>query len=192
MVAPVASTSLFVVWGGPDDLLAPNPADSGNPVAIANTAEANIINIVKGIQALGGTRILVPGVTDLALVPAYSTQTAAATLFATTFNADLVRDLPAGATYVDTFNLLNNIVANPSQYGFTNVTSPCLVNSTPCANPDQYLFWDGQHPTAAGHALLAQALEQSLEPVPEPNPAILTFSVLGLLAMARRYVVRVG
>ena len=51
-----------------------------------------------------------------------------------------------------------------------NVTSNCLVTDPPltsiksaklvstCSDPDSYLFWDGVHPTAQGHRLLAAGL----------------------------------
>ena len=48
----------------------------------------------------------------------------------------------------------------PASNGFANVRSPCISGGpespgTGCADPGQYLFWDGEHPTAAGHALTA-------------------------------------
>jgi phospholipase/lecithinase/hemolysin len=183
-IAPIASSSLFVVWAGPDDLLGPTPGQENNPVAIANTAANNIINIVKGIQALGGSQILVPGVPALGLTPDYSSVAAAANLFASTFNADLISGLPNGATYVDTFNLLENVAANGSAYGFTNTTAPCLSGVTVCADPNQYLFWDGEHPTEAGQLLLARQFESA---VPEPGTALLGFGALAILAGVRRY-----
>jgi phospholipase/lecithinase/hemolysin len=186
-IAPIASSSLFIVWGGPDDLDAPTPGQT-SPVTIANTAATNIINIVKGIQALGGTQILVPGAPALGLAPDYSSNpaiAAAANLFAATFNADLISGLPNGATYVDTFNLLENIAANGSAYGFTNTTDSCLTATTVCSNPNQYLFWDGQHPTEAGQLILAGQLESAA--VPEPGTVLLSFGALTILAGVRRY-----
>jgi MYXO-CTERM domain-containing protein len=182
-IAPIASSSLFVVWGGPDDLLAPTPGQT-NPVDIANTAAANIIKIVNGLEVLGAKQILVPGIPDLGVVPDYASDAVAARLFATTFNSDLIAGLPKNATYVDTYSLLDELVANPSAAGFTNVTTPCVSGSSVCANPNQYLFWDGQHPTEAVHLLVAQAMEAAA--VPEPGTALLGLSALGVLALIRR------
>ena len=51
-----------------------------------------------------------------------------------------------------------------------NVTGNCIVTDPPltsiyaaklistCADPDKHLFWDGEHPTAQGHKILAAAL----------------------------------
>ncbi len=182
MPVPVTS-SAFVVWGGPDDLLAPAAADAGNPVAIANTAAANILKIVDGLAAMGAPEIIVPGVPDLALVPDYSSNPIAANLFANTFNADVVAGLPKDATYVNTFALLQQIVAGAPGNGFTNATTPCLNAATlvPCSNPNQYVFWDGKHPTAAAQALIAQQFEA----VPEPSMELVTFVILGGLGLAR-------
>ena len=61
----------------------------------------------------------------------------------------------------------------------TDVTDACLVGSTPCANPSQYLFWDDQHPTAAGHAIVADAALALLA----PEPGSLTLIGAGLFAL---------
>jgi outer membrane lipase/esterase len=61
---------------------------------------------------------------------------------------------------VDVGALTTQIVANPAQFGFSNVTTACfntLVSPpTLCADPAPYAFWDPFHPTATAHALLAQ------------------------------------
>jgi phospholipase/lecithinase/hemolysin len=57
--------------------------------------------------------------------------------------------------------LLAAIFVSPGAFGFTNVTNACVMpNTAPfrCRRPDQYLFWDGIHPTTAAHGTIAQAV----------------------------------
>ncbi|MFT0545991.1 autotransporter domain-containing protein [Allopusillimonas ginsengisoli] len=80
---------------------------------------------------------------------------------------------------VNTFGVLNEIVADPARYGMTNVTEPaCTGGSSPIASiqcaPEgtpgatvtyepgtqyTYLFADDVHPTVAAHQMLAQYAE---------------------------------
>ena len=83
---------------------------------------------------------------------------------------------------VDVHGLFTDIIADPGAFGLTNVTETAFDASTGLvvANPDEYLFWDSIHPTAAGHQLLANHV---------PEPGSLTLLLAGgllLVAIFRR------
>jgi phospholipase/lecithinase/hemolysin len=81
--------------------------------------------------------------------------------------------------------LLNQIVANPRAYGFTNVTDPCFNGTTVCTNPDRYLYWDDIHPTTAADAILAANFRGAV--TPEPSSIVFLGSgVAGLASMLMR------
>jgi phospholipase/lecithinase/hemolysin len=180
----LAATGLFVVWGGPNDFLSPSPLDA-TPIDVANRGVADLLSIVSGLHGLGVQNILVPGMPDLGLTPYFQSlgpAAAAGGSFITNyFNSMLVAGLPTDVTYFDTAGLMHQIVADPSAYGFTNVTDPCFNGTTVCANPDQYLFFDSFHPTAAAHQILGQEFAAA---VPEPATCVLVFS--GALVALRK------
>ena len=183
-ITPFAKTSLFVVWGGPDDYLTGGTIPQG---------VADILFMVGQLQSVGATHILVPGMPDLGLTPFYlaqgSTQAAAATAFSSAFDLALQNSLPKGVTYFDTFGFTQMVVAHPGAFGFTDVTDPCLVALTPCSPKiqvqNQYLFWDDLHPTTAADRLLAEQFTRAV--TPEPSTLLmLGTGVVGLAGVVRR------
>jgi phospholipase/lecithinase/hemolysin len=85
--------------------------------------------------------------------------------------AQLLNALPAvlpGIDIVqfDAFGTLEAVVSQPHRYGLQNVTEACIAPFTPlpsrCASPDRYFFWDGIHPTRAGHAIIAIEVGRAL------------------------------
>jgi phospholipase/lecithinase/hemolysin len=118
---------------------------------------------------------------------------ALATAYNTALEADLSGLITAGASlsYLDAFSLVDAAVANPGAFGLSNVTDPCYVGpltggGTVCATPDQYLFWDGDHPTTAAHAIVAAAAAVAL--VPEPGTStLLAVGLIGLLVCFRAH-----
>jgi phospholipase/lecithinase/hemolysin len=186
-LVPGFAGALFIVWGGPNDFLAPSPLDA-TPAAIISRSVTDLVSIVAGLQALGATNILVPGMPDLGLTPFVMTQgpaaSSAASAYTDAFNAALVSNLPAGVKYFDTASVMRAMVANPAAYGFVNVDTPCFNGSTVCANPDQYLFWDSMHPTTASDALLAADFASAV--IPEPSSFVLIAAGLFALKLAAR------
>jgi phospholipase/lecithinase/hemolysin len=152
--------TLFVVWGGANDLLT---ATSSTDVIDAGITQT--LNIQRLIDA-GATQFIVLNLPPLGLIPRLNgspTTSGPATEASEIFNdvlgggVALLRDIywfrNLKISQVDVFSLFNNIVAAPSTYSFANVTSSS--QGVP-VDPDTYLFWDDLHPTTHGHNLLAQ------------------------------------
>ena len=89
--------------------------------------------------------------------------------------------------------LLAQVVANPSEFGFSNVTAPCFTGPFTGGSSDRsdsYLFWDDVDPTAAGHLLVADDSAELIGvPIPEPSTwAVMILGVAGLGTLgARRF-----
>jgi outer membrane lipase/esterase len=101
-------------------------------------------------------------------------------------NASLAAALAPYADVVQIFDLnrlLLDIVEHPLAYGLLNVTDACAASAA--CDPSTYLFWDGIHPTSAGHALIADAMF-ALVPVPGSLALLLTAFGPALLLAKRR------
>ena len=179
--------ALYFLWAGANDLLngVENHDTLGQLLAIIQAAIANIGSEIDLLHTLGAQHFLVPNLTDLGLTPLArsfgTTEANALSLLAATFNQALAASLPAYVTQVDTFSLLDQVVADPAAYGLGNVADACTDGTTVCGNPGQYLFWDALHPTTAADAFLAADFAAAV-----PEPASLALLVLGLLTMMMR------
>jgi phospholipase/lecithinase/hemolysin len=155
--------TLFVVWGGANDLLNATSADD-----VFKAGINQVTNIQRLIDA-GATQFIIPNLPPLGATPRLNgspTDSAAATAASILFNkilrtgVDVLHDFNFGRhlhfVQLDVFSLFNQIIASPSRYSLADVTTSS--QAIPTVDPDTYLFWDDLHPTTRGHNILATTL----------------------------------
>ena len=187
---PVPANWLIVMEMGSNDVRDAFVARLSDPAladAIFIGALQSIAENLGHLRAAGATNFLIwNSVPNIGVTPAVRTLAAAleaqfgipqavvigaATGTAVAFSAQL-ENIAAGlqlsganVTRLDVFPMVNALVADPASFGLTNVTLPCITPNLPpfkCKNPDEYLFWDGIHPTSAVHGILAQEAAAAL------------------------------
>lgn len=161
-------------------LLLPDQATAG--AALAAALEA-LGNTAQELQALGARSFLFLNVPDLAALPAVRQidaqlpgVAAGATVLTRSYTAGvdaLVAELDGlpsvDAKVIDAYTLFKRILEQPHAYGFSNVEQTCVTPRQPpyeCRRPDDYVFWDGIHPTRSVRAIFALEALRVLLPLP--------------------------
>ena len=73
-------------------------------------------------------------------------------------------------------------MANPAAYGLADASTACAADGA--CDASQAFFWDGIHPTSAGHQVMARL---AVAAIPEPATGLLLgLAFLGLAATRRR------
>ena len=178
-VAP--GDALYVMEMGANDVndAAEVAALGGNGFAILDAAVASIGLHIQALHAAGARQFLVGNVPS----PGYSPSARAldaifpgtaflARTMAAAFNQRLsfALDLLEGLddisiTRVNAFGTLDQVMADPAAFGFTNVEDACITPNVPpftCKQPRTYFFWDGVHPTTAGASVFADEAARQL------------------------------
>jgi phospholipase/lecithinase/hemolysin len=181
-VATPQPNGLYALWIGSNDVLtiANNTSlTSAQQVADVKVAVANEVSGIEALAARGAKDFVVLNVPDLGKTPyeeARPIVAPTATSLAALYDTDLaaaIHDLTAsGALRVDlmdTFSTLDQAIANPAAYGFTDATTPAWTGNltdshsgTLSPTSGTHLFFDELHPTAQAHALLAAGIESTL------------------------------
>jgi outer membrane lipase/esterase len=181
---PLDTNALYQIQGGANDLLVLAGQAAAGQITPAQLqagvtqAAIDLATQVGRLQAAGARYLVVYNLPDIGKTPAAAAQGAQATftalssLFNSTLNAALA-NAHLQIIQVNSFALLNEIVANPAAFGFVNITTP--VCTTPSAltctpstlrDPNGNLTWafaDGVHPTTGLALISAQAAASMIE-----------------------------
>lgn len=173
------ANDLVSVLGGANNIFQAFPGAAASPAtaqatmqAVATSAAGDVNFIVNSIAGSGAGTILVTNLPRLGITPQFAasnplvgpTGSALADFSGTTFNSALLAGLMTTAAtrpgtniiLMDLYKISDPVAGSPGAFGLTNARDACFNGVTVCANPDSYLYWDGVHPTAAGHRLVAQ------------------------------------
>lgn len=164
----VPAGALFVVFIGANDLF----SGVTNPSSLASGITSQAQRLVNA----GARNLLTINLPRLGLTPDYNRNaTSAANIsnltvalndaLATSFAALGAARPDMTIHSLDVEALFDNLVANPAQWGFTNV----LDKGQGVPDASGYVFWDGVHPTARGHTLLSEAALQAVLPMGDYN-----------------------
>jgi phospholipase/lecithinase/hemolysin len=154
--------ALYILEGGGNDILdatGGSPEELGFQVALA-LAESELL-----LRRAGAKHFVISNLLDIGLLPAGQANADFDHRAVVAANKWLT-DLLAFEQFLedvhiirlDVFSLFNSVKADPTHFGFTDITNPCLT-TTVCSDPDHTLFWDTHHPTVFGHDFLAVNLE---------------------------------
>jgi phospholipase/lecithinase/hemolysin len=181
--------ALYIIGAGANDYLAAGVQDFTQPVS-------NLAAVVTSLASVGAKNFLVANLPDLGNLPGTRNSPFAGGLTALsgfhnsalsqTLNALSQQQPSLSIKLLDVYSLVERSLKDPSEFGFTNTTDACLNSiGVICSHPDDYLLWDGIHPTTRTHSIVAGA---ALVAVPEPSIALglLAFGALGVTGLRKR------
>ena len=128
---------------------------------------ADVKLMAEQLGKAGARSIVVWNTPDLSLSPAVRAEGPSAVALARTVVRsmnDALTGALAGQTGVsvfDAFSLFDEVAAHPAEHGLLNVTDAC--GAVAGCDPSTYLFWDGIHPTSAGHGIIGSAMTAAVQ-----------------------------
>ena len=178
-----SANDVVTLWGGANNYFAYAAAAAANPADATalvtqgvTTTLTQLTEDTNELIQLGARMLIVPNLPDLGLTPEFNTTPEGVELgdaFSQAHNANLPAEMQmlhegtgANIIVLNTEALLNRVVADPSLYGFSNVTDECLTTVScvtgSAATQNSYLFWDDVHPTTHAQEIIAEYAAASL------------------------------
>ncbi|NEP91117.1 MAG: SGNH/GDSL hydrolase family protein [Okeania sp. SIO2C2] len=161
--------ALYVVWAGANDYL-------GGSTQGVQSSVGNLSVAVNKLASIGARNFLLPNLPDLGLTPLAQSLPPelqqGLSLLSEGHNSGLAaasqileQDPNINIISPDFRTIFDNIIANPNDFGFTNVTDNFLASGA--INPDDFLFFDDIHPTTNGHNFVADTAIKSITEISE-------------------------
>lgn len=162
--------ALYILEGGGNDIVG-NLSSGISAQQLGFEIAAGIAEGELLLRRAGARYFLIPDLLNVGLLPAAQANPSFATAASVATNSSLntllaVEGFLEGIRIlrIDVFGLMQEVQADATHFGFTNVTTPCLnpTTLTVCSDPDHTLFWDTFHPTEFGHSFFAVTVEAAL------------------------------
>ena len=190
--APDAATALFVIWVCDADFVQdmtqyyPNQLNNTTWNAAITASLNNHSQAISSLYAKGCRSLIMPTAVDISKIPWYAGCSTSeksfirgrVIYFNTSFTNMLSQKMASlpGLRIIspDFFTLLDDMLANPSNYGLVNPGIDALEN--PALSPwsltgpgASYVFWDPTDPTAKANEIMADITQGMLSPVTITN-----------------------
>jgi phospholipase/lecithinase/hemolysin len=170
--------ALYTVWAGANDYVSDDVTHPAVPIE-------NLSYAVTSLAGVGAKNIIVPNLPDLGEVPAARNDSQMST-FLKALTRDhnnglaeqlnvLSRTLSQDVNIIlfDVYSVFHQVITNPAQFGFTNVTDSQLEQAANRqGNTGKFFFWDALHPTTDVHMILAKLALSLLVPSDEVELSI--------------------
>lgn len=160
--------ALYILEGGGNDIL---NATGGSPGELGLRIAAGLAGSELLLRQAGAKNFFIPNLLNVGRLPAAQANPTFATQASLAVNQSLdgLLQLERWLEGVqihrsDVFSLFEAVAADPTHFGFTNITTPCVntTNNTVCADPDHTLYWDAEHPTEFAHSFFAVSFENAM------------------------------
>jgi phospholipase/lecithinase/hemolysin len=162
-LTPPPGSTLYIVWGGANDVFA--AMDQPDPLTDLNAAAASLQGIVTDLIAHGASDLLVPNLPDVGITPEIRAKGSKTVEEAGRLTQHLnlaveskLKTLRPSTTkyrlyHLDVAAMARQALSDPESFGLSDTSTPCRESGR-CRN---HLFWDQIHPTTDAHARLAEA-----------------------------------
>lgn len=194
--------AFYFVQGGANDVrIATTIENDFAANLLLQNAVNSIDTIVNDLIDAGARNIAVINSPDIGLTPEslLSETSDRATNFSQIYNNSLAQTLNSfdseavNLVPIDAFNFIRSITNDPTAFDLpanTITNLPCILPNSVCSNPDEYIFYDGIHPTSATHFEFAKfidrQIQESPQSTPEPSTLVIGFGFAFILALGKR------